>query len=85
MSENTERRGVIEDVIGSGSIFSLVIRRDNGEIERVLAENPGTVRALIQILGTDIVRGHSLNVDRVKGLEISYDTDDLGLLAYIGE
>ena len=86
--ENTERRGTIEAVQGSwssGLITLLIKRKDDGKIETVHGDNGPTVRALMNVFGADIVRGHSLQVDRIKGLEIGYDTDDLGLLAYITE
>lgn len=80
-----ERRGVIQDVKGNGSILELIIKLEDGRVERVLAENGPTVRALAGLFGRDIIRGHSLDVSRIKGQEISFDTDDLGILAYISD
>jgi hypothetical protein len=86
-NENTERRGTIMSVSASwgSGLMALSIKKGDGKIEIVRGDNGPTVRALMNVFGSDIVRGHSLQVDRIVGQEIGYDTDDLGLLAYITE
>jgi hypothetical protein len=83
--ETNERRGTIQDVRGNGGILMLEIKLEDGKIELVKAENASTVRALVAMLGPQIVHEHALLVDRIRGVEILFDTDDIGLLAYIAE
>lgn len=82
--ENTEQQGVIEDVIASGGLMTLVVKKADGKLERVRGDSGPTGRALIGIFGRDILAGAmTLDVDKLKGREIAWDTDDLGILAYI--
>jgi hypothetical protein len=86
MDDSTEtKRGTIKNITGAGSIITLHLEDAQGRVTRVNAENAPTVRALVGIFGSEIVRGHTLLVERVLGQEIGYDTDDLGLLAYVTE
>lgn len=77
-------RGIIRDVDGSGGILQLTFEDpETGSSQVVLADNAPTVRALRYIVGDHIVTGHSLLADELIGFELGYDTDDIGLLAYL--
>lgn len=82
-NDTTEKRGTIVNAQAEGGLMTLFIRGEDGKVQVIRGDNGPTVRALINVFGTDIVRGHSLQVDRIQGQEILYDTDDLGLLAYV--
>lgn len=82
--ENAEKRGIIKDVIAQGGILTLVVERD-GKLERLHGDNGQTVRSLRAIFGPDITQGFMLDVSKLRGREVGYDTDDFGTLAYITE
>jgi hypothetical protein len=83
--EKHMERGTIIDAKARGGLLSLTIRGPDGTDTEALGDNGPTVRALMGIFGREIVRGHTLLVDRVIGQEIVYELDDLGLLVSIGE
>jgi hypothetical protein len=84
--EDNEKRGIIRGISGSGSILRIKFEDpQTGKINTVNAENGPTVRALIGLFGSEITRDHTLLVEKVLGQEVGYDTDDLGLLAYVTE
>jgi hypothetical protein len=80
--EDIEKRGTIKDVQAVGGMLVLEIEDAEGT-HRVVGDNGPTVRALMGIFGSDIVRGHSVMVSRLVGQEIGYGVDDLGILAYV--
>jgi hypothetical protein len=74
--------GAILDFRGSwgSGIASLHIKSDaDGKSRAVLCENGPTVRALDACFG-NVITGHSVNVNALKGKRISFETDDLGLM-----
>ena len=78
------KTGVIvgfEATRGSGIAF-LVVKRQDGGIERVACDNGPTVRALEQAFGDVIRPGHTVDVTAVLDRTIQYETDDLGLLSW---
>ena len=75
------KKGEIMDFQGSwgSGIATMVIKREDGKIERVPCENTQTTRALDSAYG-GIEAGHSFNVKNIKGKEIYYSMDDMGLV-----
>lgn len=83
--ETAEKRGVIEHAEAQGGLMVLVVKDAEGKLHRLVGDNGPTVRALMAMLGNDIVSGHTLLVDRVKGVEIGYAMTEWGTLEYITE
>lgn len=74
-------RGIITDIQGSGSILTVTVQDPETAKKRSFyADNGPFVRALIGLLGSHVVRGHSLQVDHVIGAEVSYELDEIGVL-----
>ena len=74
------KRGVIQAFHGSWLSGFAELELDT---EAVTCENAPTVRALDAAFGDVITSGHSVNQDAIRGREIVYDVDELGLLAWI--
>ena len=64
---------------GSG-IAMLSLQVGNGMKLDVPCENAQTVRALDSCFGGVISPGHGVNVEAIKGKEIYFGLDDLGML-----
>jgi hypothetical protein len=67
---------------GSG-IATLTVYANN-RFKILYCDNGPTVRALNALFPGFIAKGHTVNNDMIKGQEIDYELDDMGLcLAYI--
>lgn len=81
--------GIILDLQASWtSGLAILVLQDpqTGKIKYVPCDNGPTVRALADLFADDEVigPGHTVNVDALRGREIAWDWDDLGLtLGYI--
>lgn len=69
-----------EGSLGSG-LAILVIKKENGKIDRVSCDNAPTVRALESAYGNVIGAGHTASTKNIKGKEIFYDYTGWGSLA----
>ncbi len=78
-------RGIIRSIRGNGGIIQIGFEDpETGERQLVMADNAPTVRAFRDIAGDQIIGpGHTVLVEELIGLEFGYDTDDIGLLAYL--
>ena len=74
------KRGVIRALHGSWLSGIAELELDTGSVH---CENAPTVRALEAAFGDVITTGHSINQDAIRGREIMYDVDEVGLLAWI--
>ena len=75
-------KGKIVDFEGSwmSGLATLVIDDEEKGIVRIPCDNASTVRALECAFGGVIGRGHTAKVEAIKGKEIFYYMDELGLV-----
>lgn len=78
----TIQKGTIIRFEGSwlSGLATLVIRKEDGTIDRVPCENGPTVRALHRAFGNVISRGHTVSNRAIEGKEIFYSRDDMDLV-----
>ena len=78
-------RGTIQTFLGSWSsgIATLVIKDDEEHIHSIPCDNAPTVRALADQFPNVITPGHCVNLEAIKGKEIEYGLDTLGILAWL--
>lgn len=78
MPKTIVHRGIIEGFQGSwlSGLGGLVI---SGKL--VYCENGTTVRALDAAFG-EVIRGHSVNVEAIKGKDVVYGVDFVGVLEW---
>lgn len=74
-------RGVIEDVRGSwgSGLATLVLKDPDGNMKEVYADNGPLIRSLDSAFGEVIQEGHTFSVGAVRGQELVYAMDDMGL------
>jgi len=75
-------RGTIAGFRGSwmSGLATLIVRREDGSLDMVPCDNAPTVRALEACFGGVIAPGRTVNVDAIRGREIEYGMDDMGLV-----
>jgi len=80
--EERIKRGTIVDFKGSwGSGIAIIsIKDDKGKIQNIPCENTTTVRALDSMFEGVITAGHSVNVEALRGKQIKWIWDDMGLM-----
>lgn len=87
IKEDTSKKGKIVAFWGhqGSGLANLIIETENGK-EIVCCDNAPTVRALNALFPGFITDGHTVDNDVIKGQEIEYEMDDMGLvLAWIGK
>lgn len=77
-------RGTIEDFRShrSSGIAHLVVRLEDGHRTLVACENGPTVRALDACFGGVIGPGMTVQVDAIRGKQIEFSRDDIGLMKW---
>jgi hypothetical protein len=77
------KKGTILDFQGSwgSGIGFLIIKREDGKIERVSCDNAQTIRALDSAYGNVITAGHTASGKGYKGKKIYYGLESWGTLA----
>lgn len=76
-----KREGEIQDFAGSWGSGFATIRFTDGMT--VTCENAPTVRCLDAMFGGVISPGHRVNVAALKGKQVVYGVDELGILEWI--
>ena len=76
------QKGTILGMSGSwgSGIATLSLQVSDGMKINVLCENGQTVRALNACFGNVISPGHRINMDAIRGKEIYFSIDDMGML-----
>lgn len=83
MSDRNIRKGTIVGFSGSWSsgMATLVIKDSRTGVEETIpCENTSTVRALDAAYGGIIGNDHTASVDSIKGKEIYWAMDDMGIM-----
>jgi hypothetical protein len=75
-------KGIIQGFSGTwnSGLAMLFVEKEDGEFERLLCDNAPTVRAIDAAFPGFIRGNHSVDNNAIKGKEIFYSCDDMGML-----